>query len=172
MTNDGTPHDASLGEFQLKPHLVGLQLRLYQELRDMPNKMGSVTELAARLRTSRLAVASAGGALERRGLAVLFCSRGDGESVKMLGYRELSNPFLGSYLPKVAPPSHRSADYGAGWVYADWWLSMGGSLEAGSPDGHRAERVDGWRDRLSYAGKSQEQARRNRKSACMLTSGA
>lgn len=54
--------------------------------------------------------------------------------------------------PLTAPlPEGCSDNYAAGWRYADWWLSTGGSPDADSPDGWHAEKYEGWWDRLARA---------------------
>lgn len=58
---------------------------------------------------------------------------------------------LNTYAPQASTPAGSSAQYGAGWVYADWWLSKGGPADADSPDGWPAEKYEGWWDRLALA---------------------
>lgn len=83
--------DAGLGVKAPERAAVGMQQRLHERLATMPNRMGSVTEMAALLRTSRLAVYSAARALHRRGLAVQWLYAGDGEGCQMVAYREPPN---------------------------------------------------------------------------------
>lgn len=62
-----------------------------------------------------------------------------------------------SYSPSAVSPEDCSVNYSAGWVYADWWLSKGGSPDADSPDGWPAEKYEGWWDRLALAKTSEAQ---------------
>ena len=70
------------------PMTSDLQQRLRERLSEMPNQMGSITELAALLRISRLAVYSAARALHRRGMATQWLYAGDGEGCQMVAYRD------------------------------------------------------------------------------------
>lgn len=83
--------ERGVGRLCPKRKSAGMQKRLHDKLRDMPNRMGSVTELAVLLRTSRLAVYSSARALHRRGLAVQWIHAGDGEGCQMVAYREPRN---------------------------------------------------------------------------------
>ena len=56
---------------------------------------------------------------------------------------------LKSYVPTLPAPAESSERYTAGWLYADWYLSHGGSPDADSPDGWHEEKYEGWWDRLS-----------------------
>ena len=56
-----------------------------------------------------------------------------------------------NYIPTMLVPSDSSERYANGWLYADWFLSMGGSADADSPDGWHEEKYEGWWDRLGEA---------------------
>ena len=95
---DTTAQPAPLGQVERgvgrlvpKRATTCMQKRLHARLATLPNRMGSVTELAALLRTSRLAVYSSARALHRRGLAVQWLYAGDGEGCQMVAYREPPN---------------------------------------------------------------------------------
>lgn len=56
---------------------------------------------------------------------------------------------LTNYTPAQPVPAECSERYRAGWLYADWFLSKGGSPDADSPNGWHAEKYEGWWDRLA-----------------------
>lgn len=46
-------------------------------------------------------------------------------------------------------PDDCSDRYAAGWAYADWHISKGGSLDADAPGDWHEEKVNGFWDRLA-----------------------
>lgn len=54
-----------------------------------------------------------------------------------------------NHVPKIVVPENCSERYADGWIYADWYLSRGGSSDANSPDGWHEEKYEGWWDRLA-----------------------
>jgi hypothetical protein len=61
------------------------------------------------------------------------------------------NRLSDSYIPTLQAPAGSSARYADGWLFADKWLSRGGSPDADSPDGWHEEKYEGWWDRLAEA---------------------
>lgn len=51
--------------------------------------------------------------------------------------------------PTLPVPADCTERYADGWLYADWFLSKGGSPDADSPDGWHEEKYSGWWARLA-----------------------
>lgn len=58
---------------------------------------------------------------------------------------------LTTHTPTLPVPVESTTRYADGWLYADWYLSRGGSPDADSPDGWHDEKYAGWWDRLAAA---------------------